>query len=133
MLINNTNSNSKKMVVSYFSNFGNIYNVVKAPALFLLLVSVLLFSGCATKSAELEYNDMYETRQYQIETQIVTNEIVTTVFIAKYVETNKAVKAEKKVEDFGGYEFEPIGKDINAPTNGIEFQCVDGSCELKER
>lgn len=131
MLINNTNSKSKKMVVSYFSNFGNIYNVVKAPALFLLLVSVLLFSGCATKSAELEYNDMYETRQYQIETQIVTNEIVTTVFIAKYVETNAVKAVAAPITDFGGYEFEPIGKGINVLTNGIEFQCTDGSCEVR--
>lgn len=126
-MFKNKNKKSKTSWLSDYSVLGNIPNIVKVSCL-LLTVSVLLL-GCATKSVEPEYNDMYEVRQYQIQT--ITNEIVTTVFIAKYVETNKVVKAEKEVEDFGGYEFEPIGEDINVPANGIEFQCTDGSCEVR--
>lgn len=120
---------------SYYGFLGNAY--CKRIAL-LLTVSVLLLSACATKPVGPEYNDMYEVRQYQIET--VTNEIVTTVFIAKYVETNKAVKAEKEVEDFGGYEFEYsetntknfVDSEKPFGDTQIEFQCVDGSCEVKK-
>lgn len=126
---------SKTETKSFFMNTLN--RIKQKPtfgksAFFLSALTALsLLIGCTatTKTDEPKWNDMYEVRQYQIET--VTNEIVTTVFIAKYVETNKVVKAEKEVKDFGGYEFEPVGKDINAPTNGIEFQCTDGSCEVR--
>lgn len=95
-----------------------------------LLLAVSVLSSCSTAKQEKDWNDMYEVRSYQIET--VTNEIVTTVFLARYVETNKIVNVGKEVEDFGGYEFQPIGEDINVPTSGIEFQCLDGSCAIKE-
>lgn len=98
----------------------------------LLIATVLpLFTACqTTETNEPKWNDMYEVRSYQVET--ITNEIITTVFISKFTETNKVVKVAKEAEDFGGYEFEPIGKDINVPTSGIEFQCLDGSCGIKE-
>ena len=63
---------------------------------------------------------MYEIRSYQVE--VITNEIVTTVFISSHTET---------VTDFGGYEFEPLKPAEEAEDPGaIEFQCVDGSCCL---
>ena len=98
---------------------------------FLMLTALTLFIGCSatTQTDEPKWTDFYEVKSYQIET--ITNEIITTVFISKFVETNKVIATQKEVEDFGGYEFEPIGEDINVPTNGIEFQCVDGSCEVR--
>ena len=103
----------------------------KTACLLLMLTALTLFIGCsATQTDEPKWNDMYEVLSYQVET--ITNEIITTVFICRQTETNKVVKAAKEAEDFGGYEFEPIGKDINVPTNELEFQCVDGSCGIKE-
>ena len=100
---------------------------------FLMLTALTLFIGCSatTQTDEPTWNDMYEVRSYQVET--ITNEIITTVFICRQTETNKLVSVEKEEVDFGGYEFEPIGEDINVPTNGIEFQCTDGSCSIKEK
>lgn len=104
---------------------------VRKTLLGLAAASVLPFLfACSSPqpSAEPVWNDMYEVRSYQIET--VTNEIVTTVFVARYVETNKLVKVEKEVEDFGGYEFQPIEE---GPKGELEFQCLDGSCGIKEK
>ena len=103
----------------------------KTACLLLMLTALTLFIGCsATQTDEPKWNDMYEVLSYQVET--ITNEIITTVFICRQTETNKVVKAAKEAEDFGGYEFEPIGKDINVPSSELEFQCVDGSCGIKE-
>ena len=78
---------------------------------------------------------MYELRSYQVE--VITNEIVTTVFISAHTETNRLVKIAEPVTDFGGYEFAPFVPatndfvDIEPPsrhTQEFEFQCLDGSC-----
>ena len=99
---------------------------------FLMLTALTLFIGCSATQTpdEPKWNDMYEVKVYDIHTETITNEIVTTVFICRQTETNKVIATQKEVEDFGGYEFEPIGKDINVPTNELEFQCVDGSCGI---
>lgn len=97
-----------------------------------LLLAVSVLSSCSAQKQERDWNDMYEVRTYDIHTEVVTNEIVTTVFISRCVETNKVVKVAEPATDFGGYEFQPIGEDINVPTNELEFQCVDGSCGIKE-
>lgn len=98
----------------------------------LLIATVLpLFTACSTtQTDEPKWNDMYEVRSYQVET--ITNEIITTVFICRQTETNKVISVAKEAEDFGGYEFEPIGE-AEEPKGEIEFQCVDGSCEVKEK
>ena len=80
---------------------------------------------------------MYEVRQYDIHTEVITNEIITTVFICRQVETNKVISVAKEAEDFGGYEFHPIGEAeepvVKQNLTTPEFQCVDGSCEVKEK
>ena len=124
------NLNLKNGCQSFLAFLVMSKHIVKVSCL-LLTVSVLpLLTACqTTQTDEPKWNDMYEVRSYQVET--ITNEIITTVFICRQTETNKLVSVEKEEVDFGGYEFQPIGKDINVPTNGIEFQCVDGSCEVK--
>ena len=99
---------------------------------FLMLTALTLFIGCSatTQTDEPKWNDMYEVRSYDIHTEVITNEIITTVFICRQTETNKVIATQKEVEDFGGYEFEPIGEE---PKGEIEFQCVDGSCSIKEK
>lgn len=119
---------------------------------FLALTALTLFIGCsATETNEPKWNDMYEVRVYDIHTETITNEIVTTVFICRQTETNKVVKVAEPVTDFGGYEFEghnpfdsrghwkvaPAVKQ-NLTTAPVvkqnfttpEFQCVDGSCGI---
>lgn len=108
-----------------FSIFGMNPDIVKASAL-LLLMSVLLL-GCATQVEEPRYTDMYETRQYEVRT--ITNEIITTTFVARYVETNAVKIIAEPITDFGGYEFKPIGEEAEVE---FEFQCTDGSCEVKK-
>lgn len=75
---------------------------------------------------------MYEIRSYQVE--VITNEIVTTVFISAHTETNKLFKVAEPVTDFGGYDFdyiEPIEPVVTDNfTTPPELQCVDGSCSL---
>ena len=106
--------------------------IVKASVL-LLLMSCLLSACSTTQTDEPKYTDFYEVKQYEIKTETYTNEIITTVFIQKFVETNKvSVITSEVATDFGGYEFEPI-EVKEEPTSGqIEFQCVDGSCEVKK-
>ena len=127
MFINQNKQSKSKNNCQLFSILGMKLNIVKV-AVLLLPLSVLLF-GCSTaEKQEPTWNDMYEVRSYQVET--ITNEIITTVFICRQTETNKLVSVEKEEVDFGGYEFEPIGE---APKGELEFQCVDGSCEVKEK
>lgn len=102
----------------------------------------LLLSACASSQEQVEmpYSDMYEVKNIQVET--ITNEITTTIFIAKFVETNRLSRAVSgSITDFGGYEFEDIKLDEKGFVDGetpagqtqIEFQCVDGSCGIKEK
>ena len=125
MFINQNKQSKSKNNCQLFSILGMKLNIVKV-AVLLLPLSVLL--ACSSQKQEPTWNDMYEVRSYQVET--ITNEIITTVFICRQTETNKLVSVEKEEVDFGGYEFEPIGE---APKGELEFQCVDGSCEVKEK
>lgn len=97
-----------------------------------LLLAVSVLSSCSAQKQERDWNDMYEVRSYQIET--VTNEIITTVFISKFTETNKVLSTKMSVvNDDSGYVWDYIDeKNVSKNVNGnvIEFQCVDGSCEL---
>lgn len=110
---------------------------VRKALLGLVAVSVLSLCSCKTSepASEPVWNDMYELRSYQVE--VITNEIVTTVFISAHTETNRLVKIAEPVTDFGGYEFAPLVPatndfvDIEPPshqTQEFEFQCFDGSC-----
>lgn len=110
---------------------------VRKALLGLVAVSVLTLCSCKTSEpvSEPVWNDMYELRSYQVE--VITNEIVTTVFISAHTETNRLVKIAEPVTDFGGYEFAPFVPatndfvDIEPPsrhTQEFEFQCLDGSC-----
>ena len=101
----------------------------------LLIATVLpLFTACqTTQTDEPKWNDMYEVRQYDIHTEVITNEIITTVFICRQVETNKVISVAKEAKDFGGYEFQPIEPVVKQNLTTPEFQCVDGSCEVKEK
>lgn len=129
MRINKNKNPKNKMVVSYFSRFGNkTCRIVKG--LFLLLAASALLLGCAAQQpVEPTYTDMYESHQYLIQT--VTNEIVTTVFVARYVETNKVFRIAEPITDFGGYNFDSVGQDKIPAANELEFQCVGESCEIK--
>lgn len=109
---------------------------IRKALLGLVAVSVLTLCSCKTSESVSEpvWNDMYELRSYQIE--VVTNEIVTTVFISAHTETNRLVKIAEPVTDFGGYEFAPlvpatndfVDTEVPSDHTQIEFQCVDGSC-----
>ena len=102
---------------------------IRKALLGLVAVSVLTLCSCKTSEpvSEPVWNDMYELRSYQVE--VITNEIVTTVFISAHTETNRLVKIAEPVTDFGGYEFEPLKPAEESKDPGlIEFQCVDGSC-----
>ena len=105
---------------------------------FLMLTALTLFIGCSTTQTpdEPKWNDMYEVRTYEVKTETYTNEIITTVFICRQTETNKVIATQKEVEDFGGYEFEPIVEAeepvVKQNLTTPEFQCVDGSCGIKE-
>ena len=131
--MNKSKQKSKTSWLSDYYGFLGLHKHIVKVAVLLLPLSVLpLLTACSTtETNEPTWNDMYEVRSYQVET--ITNEIITTVFICRQTETNKLVSVEKEEVDFGGYEFEPIGKDINVPTNGIELQCVDGSCGIEEK
>lgn len=109
-----------------------IPTIGKTALSFLMLTALTLFIGCSTTQTpdEPKWNDMYEVKTYEVKTETYTNEIITTVFICRQTETNKVMKVEKEVDDFGGYEFEPFGE---APKGELEFQCVDGSCSVKEK
>jgi len=133
--MNKSKQKSKTSWLSDYYGFLGLHKHIVKVAVLLLPLSVLpLLTACSTtETNEPKWNDMYEVKTYEVKTETITNEIITTVFICRQTETNKVMKVEKEVEDFGGYEFEPIGEDINVPTNGIEFQCVDGSCGIKEK
>lgn len=126
--------------------------IVKVPRfLFLLLAaSVLSFlPGCVSApKSEIGYNDMYEVRSFQVET--VTNEIVTTVFILRLSETNTIKETARQInlpnlkpQDDSDYDWDFVysqgasnGVVDNEKPDGhtqIEFQCVDGTCEVKEQ
>ena len=128
------NLNLKNGCQSFLAFLVMSKHIVKV-AVLLLPLSVLLF-GCSTaEKQEPTWNDMYEVRSYQVET--ITNEIITTVFICRQTETNKVISVAKEAEDFGGYEFQPIGEAeepvVKQNLTTPEFQCVDGSCEVKEK
>lgn len=148
----NKNQNLKNGCQSFLAFLRMNKHIVKVSCL-LLTVSVLLSACSTTQTGEPKWNDMYEVRTYDIHTETITNEIITTVFIQRLTETNKVVKIAEPT-DFGGYEFEghnpfdsrghwkvaPIGKE-NLTTAPVvkqyfttpEFQCVDGSCGIKEK
>ena len=133
--MNKSKQKSKTSWLSdYYGFLGITYHIVKV-AVLLLPLSVLLF-GCATaEKQEPTWNDMYEVRSYQVET--ITNEIITTVFICRQTETNKVLSTKMSVvNDDSGYDWDYLDeKNVsqNVNENGIEFQCVDGSCGIKEK
>ena len=104
----------------------------------LSVLSLFLVACSTTQTDEPKYTDFYEVKQYEVKTETYTNEIITTVFIQKFVETNKvSVITNEIATDFGGYEFEPL-MEVEEPVikqnlTTPEFQCVDGSCEVKEK
>ncbi len=123
--MNKSKTKSKnKMVVSHFSILGLTSRIVIALVL-LLLVSSLLSACSTTQTDEPKWTDFYEVKSYEIKTETITNEIITTVFMAKYTETNKVVVVKDQY-DFGGYEFEPIEE------KPCDFQCVGDTCEVKK-
>lgn len=104
----------------------------KTLCLLLIATALTLFTACSTaEKQEPTWNDMYEVRSYQVET--ITNEIITTVFICRQTETNKVLSAKMSVvNDDSGYDWDYIDEK-NVSSDVIEFQCVDGSCEVKEK
>lgn len=101
---------------------------------FLMLTALTLFIGCSTTQTpdEPKWNDMYEVKTYEVKTETYTNEIITTVFICRQTETNKVLSTKMSVvNDDSGYDWDYIDEK-NVSSDVIEFQCVDGSCEVKK-
>ena len=106
----------------------------KTVCFLLALTALTLLSACSTtETNEPKWNDFYEVRSYDIHTEVITNEIITTVFIAKYAETNLYRIPQGSVVEAVGDSFEVIPYDYEASSRTPEFQCVDGSCGVKEK